>query len=248
MDDAQDSLARARRLIAAAQQLVVFTGAGVSADSGVPTFRGHSGESFWGKYDAAALATPQGFRANPQLVYDWYSWRRSQLVSIQPNAAHRAIARWQETKGAIVVTQNIDGLHEELAPLQATVLRLHGSLAADRCSGCGYRETIDLHNLPKLRGCPQCGELMRPDVVWFGEELDEDVWGMAEQAARNADVMLVVGTSGEVWPAVGLVHLAARRGDVIIANLEPGPLEDCATVVLHGRAAEVIPKLAADAL
>lgn len=247
MDDTHASLTRARQVIAAAGRLVVFTGAGVSADSGVPTFRGHSGESFWGQYDPAQLATPQGFRANPQLVYDWYSWRRSQLQSIEPNAAHRTISRWQEAKRAVVITQNVDGLHERVAPQEAIVLRLHGSLAQDRCSACDFREAVDFQHLPKLHRCPRCGELVRPDVVWFGEELDEYVWQMAEQAAREAEVMLVIGTSGEVWPAVGLVHLAARNGEVIVVNLEPGSLDDCATVALYGRAADLVPRLAEDA-
>jgi NAD-dependent deacetylase len=239
----QDAIERARKLIAASQRLVVFTGAGVSADSGVPTFRGHGGESFWGKYDPMQLASPQGFRANPQLVYDWYTWRRSQLVAVQPNAAHTTIARWQREKRAIVITQNVDGLHERVAPREATVLRLHGSLADDRCSACEHREAVDIAHPPTLRACEHCGALMRPDIVWFGEQLDPDVWFAAQLAADEADVMLVVGTSGEVWPAVGLIHTAARRADVIIVNLEAGSIDAQATVAIHARAAEAVPTL-----
>jgi NAD-dependent deacetylase len=244
MANVADDIERARELIAAAERLVVFTGAGVSADSGIPTFRGSGDNSFWGKYDPQQLATPEGFATDPQLVYDWYNWRRSQLAHVQPNAAHHAIAGWQKTKRATVITQNVDGLHERLASPAALLLRLHGSLADDRCCGCEYRESVDFHNLPKLRKCSRCGALMRPDVVWFGEALDAGVWEMAEQAASDCDLMLVVGTSGEVYPAAGLVHIASRRGEVIIVNLDPGSLDQTAAVALHGKAGEIVPKLA----
>jgi NAD-dependent deacetylase len=238
-----EALEQALSLLASAKHPVVFTGAGVSADSGVPTFRGSSADALWGKYSPQQLASPQGFRADPTLVYEWYSWRRSQLANIQPNPAHYAIARLQQ-RGAVVITQNVDGLHERVAPAGATVLRLHGSLAEDRCMdpGCEQVERIDFNDLPKLRRCRQCGShYMRPAVVWFGESLDPRVWDAAEVEAREADVMLVVGTSGEVWPAAGLVEIASRRGDVIVVNPEPGPLDEFATTVVRGGAAEVVP-------
>lgn len=240
---AADAIIRARHLIANAHRLVIFTGAGVSADSGIPTFRGSGDSSFWGKYDPRTLATPQGFAENPQLVYDWYTWRRSQLRLVQPNAAHHAIAHWQKTKRAAVITQNVDGLHERLAPPNAMMLRLHGSLADDRCSACDWRESIDLENLPKLRRCPRCDAWVRPDVVWFGETLDPDVWALAEDVVQNCDLMLVVGTSGEVYPAAGLVHAASRRAQIVIVNLDPGSLDVTAAVALHGKAGEILPKM-----
>jgi NAD-dependent deacetylase len=237
-----DTIARARDIINAASKLVVFTGAGVSADSGVPTFRGASSDVFWGKYDPRQLASPQGFANDPKLVYDWYNWRRSQLASIQPNAAHRAIAAFQ-WRGAVVITQNVDGLHERVAPAGATIHRLHGTIAADRCSDCDRWEDLDLANLPALRPCPDCGAYLRPAVVWFGEALDPAVWNAAHAAVHHADVMLVVGTSGEVYPAAGLVESAARRASVIIVNLEEGALDSLAKVTIHGRAAEIVPQL-----
>lgn len=231
------------RAIASAQRLVVFTGAGASADSGIPTFRGASQDALWGKFNPQQLASPQGFASDPKLVYDWYNWRRSQLAAVQPNPAHDAIARWQQ-RGAVVITQNVDGLHERAAPEGAVIHRLHGTLLEDKCSACHHREALDLHALPPLRACKKCGSLMRPSVVWFGETLDPQVWRAAEDAAAKADVLLAVGTSGEVYPAAGLVELAARRNAfVYVVNLEPGPLDRYATSSIHGRAADVLPRL-----
>ena len=236
-------LTTAREILADAKRLVIFTGAGVSADSGVPTFRGASADALWGKYDPTQLASPQGFAADSKLVYDWYNWRRGQLAAIEPNPAHHVIARFQE-RGASVITQNVDGLHERVAPRGSAVLRLHGTIASDRCSGCDYTEEIDLKNLPQLRACPQCGEYLRPAVVWFGESLDPGIWRDAQHACEKADAMLVVGTSGEVHPAAGLVHLANRhRARTILVNLEPGGLDHHVDVALFGRAAEVLPEL-----
>jgi NAD-dependent deacetylase len=240
-----DPVERARTLLATAKRPVVFTGAGVSADSGVPTFRGASANALWGKYSPQQLASPQGFRADPTLVYEWYMWRRSQLAEVRPNAAHEAIAELQRRSGAVVITQNVDGLHERVAPQDALVLRLHGTLAEDRCMdpACGSIEAIDFAKQPSLRRCARCRvNYMRPAVVWFGEALDRAVWEAAEAAARQAEVMLVVGTSGEVWPAAGLVEIASRRADVVVVNPEPGPLDELATVVIRGGAAETVPR------
>jgi NAD-dependent deacetylase len=235
--------AKAREILASARRLVIFTGAGVSADSGVPTFRGASADALWGKYDPHQLASPQGFAADPKLVYDWYNWRRSQLATIEPNPAHHAIATLQ-ARGATVITQNVDGLHERVAPSGATTLRLHGTIAADRCSICDHTEAIDLHHLPALRACPRCGEYLRPAVVWFGESLDPAIWRAAESACRAADAMLIVGTSGEVYPAAGLVQLAARnRAKIVLVNLDPSPFDNMVDAALHGRAAEICPQL-----
>ena len=238
------SLESARRILRSAQRLVIFTGAGVSADSGVPTFRGTAANTLWGKFDPRQLASPEGFVRDPKLVYDWYSWRRSQLANIQPNAAHQTIARWQEQRGAVVITQNVDGLHQRVAPAEAIIYPLHRTLGEDRCNRCEYRERIDLSALPALRNCPSCSALLRPAVVWFGESLDPNIWSAAERAAREADVMLVVGTSGEVYPAADLVRIARHRGaKVILVNLEPTTMDEVADVYVPGRAAEIIPQL-----
>lgn len=238
-----DNVTLAKQIISDAKRMVVFTGAGVSADSGVPTFRGAAADALWGKYDPRQLASPEGFARDPKLVYDWYTWRRSQLAKVQPNPAHYTIAAWQK-KGATVITQNVDGLHERCATAGATIYRVHGTLAEDRCSTCDHREAVDLENLPTLRVCPACGELLRPAVVWFGESLDPEVWRGATSAARSADAFVVVGTSGEVYPAAGLVELAASAGaKIVIVNLEPGPLDSIADVTLLGRAAEILPQI-----
>jgi NAD-dependent deacetylase len=238
-----NDLNAARDILASSRRLVIFTGAGVSADSGVPTFRGASADALWGKYDAYQLASPTGFAADPALVYDWYNWRRSQLAAIQPNPAHHAIATLQ-SRGAMVITQNVDGLHERVAPSGATILRLHGTIAADRCSGCDHAEDIDLQHLPALRSCPRCGEYLRPAVVWFGETLDPGVWRAAQAACGAADAMLIVGTSGEVYPAAGLVQIAAfNRAKIVLVNLDPSPFDNMVDAALHGRAAEIVPQL-----
>ena len=236
-------LEHARAILRDARRLVIFTGAGVSADSGVPTFRGSSADALWGKYDPLQLASPEGFAANPQLVYDWYTWRRSNLIGLSPNPAHHAIAAFQ-AKGAHLITQNVDGLHERVTPPGSTVLRLHGTIGADRCSTCEYAEDLDLTRLPPLRGCPKCGAYMRPSVVWFGERLDPAVWNSAEAACRDADAMLVVGTSGEVYPAAALVRLVMQnKAPIVQVNLESSAFDADVDVALHGRAADILPEL-----
>jgi NAD-dependent deacetylase len=242
-----DDIARARDILARAQRPVVFTGAGVSADSGVPTFRGAAADALWGKYDPMMLASASGFASNPELVYRWYNWRRTQLARVEPNPAHHAIARLQQARGATVVTQNVDGLHERVTPPgTAPVIRLHGTITADRCfnADCDHAEAVDLASPPPLRECPRCGGYLRPAVVWFGESLDQDVWLAAQSACRAADVLLVVGTSGNVQPAAGLVDLAAHCGaETIVVNLEVSEVDRNADVTLYGRAADVVPQI-----
>ena len=235
------ALAHARLLVGTSRRPVVFTGAGVSADSGVPTFRGASEDALWGKYDPAQLASAQGFAADPKLVYDWYTWRRSKLATVEPNPAHVSIGRLQRERGATLITQNVDDLHERVAPPGAVIHKLHGTIADDKCSRCTHRERVDFTSPPPLRKCPKCGALLRPAVVWFGESLDHDTWVAAQEATRRGDLLLVIGTSGQVYPAASLVDLAACRCPVIVVNPEPTPFDGAAAVTLHGRAAEVIP-------
>jgi NAD-dependent deacetylase len=238
-----DALAHARQLVGTARRAVVFTGAGVSADSGVPTFRGAAEDALWGKYDPTQLASPQGFAADPKLVYDWYTWRRAKLASVRPNAAHVAIAKLQRERGAVLITQNVDDLHERVAPAGAVIHKLHGSIADDTCSRCSGRERVDFASPPPLRKCAKCGAFLRPAVVWFGEPLDQRVWKAAQEATRGADLLLVIGTSGQVYPAASLVDLAACRCPVVVVNPEPTPFDDEAAVTVRGRAAEVVPRL-----
>lgn len=226
--------------IAGSDRLVAFSGAGLSAQSGVPTFRGGSDHPLWSRYDPQQLASPEGFHADPSLVIGWYDWRRSQLAVAEPNAAHHALARRDE---CVLVTQNVDDLQERAGTPPDDVLHLHGSIAHDRChQQCGWQEPIDLADPPGERTCPDCGAPVRPAVVWFGESLPEGTWRDAAEACATADCMLVIGTSGVVQPAASLVELAADGGACIInVNPEPTPLDNLADAVVHGGAAETIP-------
>jgi NAD-dependent deacetylase len=255
-------VAHARALLAGAERLVVFTGAGVSAESGVPTFRGPGG--LWRSFRPEELATPEAFARDPRLVWEWYAWRRGLVHGCAPNAAHRAIARVAAARpGVTVVTQNVDGLHQRAgaetaaAALDAAdaaaagappVLALHGSLFATRCARCDYSApddlAVDTSSVEALPGCPRCGALLRPDVVWFGESLDARVLEAAFDAATRCDACLVVGTSALVQPAAGVAAAAARSGAALVeVNAEDTPLSAHATVVLRGRAAELVPAL-----
>lgn len=180
------------------RRVVVFTGAGVSAESGIPTFRGAGG--LWRNFRAEDLATPEAFRRDPKLVWEWYEWRRGLIRDAQPNAAHRAIARLE---AAVVVTQNVDALHARAG--SRDVIELHGNIFRLRCTREGRVETREgpLPSIPPY--CASCGALMRPDVVWFGEMLPEEALSTAAAAIRRADLLLVIGTSGVVYPAAGLV-------------------------------------------
>ena len=206
------------------RRLVFLTGAGMSAESGVPTFRdGLTG--LWSRFDAETLATPQAFRRDPSLVWGWYRWRASQLLRVQPNAGHAAIAELERRGYEVdVVTQNVDDLHERAG--STCVHHLHGRLLQSRCFDCGARRapdpiTVDLappdgggHEAPPR--CAQCGEPFRPDVVWFGEGLPEDAWNAGVDALTQADRVIVVGTSGLVQPAASLPLLARELGKHVL--------------------------------
>jgi NAD-dependent deacetylase len=230
-----DRLRRAGRLTA-------VTGAGVSAASGVPTFRGPDG--LWKSHRPEDLATPEAFARDPRLVWEWYDWRRTLIAKCRPNAAHDVLARWSGTIGFTLVTQNVDGLHE----LAGTnhVVRFHGSIWELRCAtGCGAPpwedRTAPFADLPPA--CPRCGGIARPGVVWFGEPIDRDVLARAEAATR-CDVLLSIGTSSVVYPAAGLVHAAHARG-AFVAEINPVATEVTAELDLAvDMAAEVaLPRL-----
>lgn len=248
-------LARARQLIADARRIVVLTGAGVSAESGVPTFRGSQG--LWKSYRPEDLATPAAFRRDPKLVWEWYAWRREFIAECEPNAAHRALAALALSHGATtLVTQNVDGLHHRAADevadapddaQRAYPFEVHGAIHRDRCSKCGERTPgrtdVDASDHATLPRCG-CGGLLRPDVVWFGEALDGDVLGASFDAARAADVCLVVGTSAVVYPAAFVPEMTHQAGGVIVeVNPESTPLTGLAAVSLQGPAGELVPTL-----
>lgn len=233
MEDAADVLARASRVVA-------LTGAGVSAESGVPTFRGPEG--LWRTYRPEELATPEAFRRDPKLVWEWYAWRQGVVAGCEPNAAHRALAEMEaEWPGFTLITQNVDGLHARAGSVR--VLELHGNVFQARClKERGVRDfTAAGVDLPPR--C-DCGELLRPHIVWFGESLDERTVERAVGAAEECEVFLVIGTSALVTPAAMLPVIARRSGaSVIEINPEETGATDVATHVLRGKAAEVLPAL-----
>ena len=229
--------------IRAAQRLVVLTGAGVSAASGVPTFRGKNG--LWRDFRPEELATPDAFRRDPRLVWEWYDWRRSLISGCAPNAAHEVLAKWSARPAVCVITQNVDGLHERAGTARLT--RLHGSIWEVRCAaGCGRPpwadRTVPLPEIP-LR-CPSCRGLARPGVVWFGESIDPGVLGRASSAAADADVFLSVGTSSIVYPAAGLLHVARRHG-AFTAEINPDATtaSSAVDVAIAVPAEEALPRL-----
>lgn len=248
-------LARAAELLRDADRIVVVTGAGVSAESGVPTFRGEDG--LWRDHRPEDLATPGAFRRDPRLVWEWYQWRRSLVSQCSPNPGHRALAELQVRTGAAVLTQNVDGLHalalQEAEPngrVEALLLEVHGSLFRVRCSACSWkvphRERVDASSEATLPRCPECGALARPDVVWFGEPLDRAVLEDSFRIASSADACLVVGTSAVVQPAASLPLATRRAGGVVVeVNPEPTPLTGLATISLRGPAGQILPRLLA---
>ncbi len=237
-----------RLVVHTTDSIVVLTGAGVSAESGVPTFRGPGG--LWRNYSAEDLATPQAFARNPRLVWEWYDWRRGMIHQAQPNPGHLALAALEQQTVArcaeegcfTLITQNVDGLHERAG--SRNVLRLHGDIWQVRCTGCGVvqpNEEVPLRELPPR--CP-CGALLRPGVVWFGEPLPSPEWERACQTSNLARVMLVVGTSAVVYPAAGLAELARVAGaKLAIINTEETPLDAAADWVFRGTAGEILPQL-----
>ncbi len=253
----QQPILHARSLLANAPRVLVMTGAGISAESGVPTFRGPGG--LWREFRPEDLATPEAFARDPRLVWEWYEWRREKVRACGPNAGHLALACWMLGRGGVtLVTQNVDGLHEAAAhragaadPAPAMPVRLHGSIARVRCSGCGYAtdrlDPVDSTSVATLPHCPRCETLLRPDVVWFGESLPEAAMARAETAAHSADACLVVGTAGAVYPAAGLVLAVHGRGHPVIV-VDPGEtaFDSVAAVKLVGKAGDVLPGLLGD--
>lgn len=241
---------RARRLVRGARRVVALTGAGISAESGVPTFRDAGG--LWRNHRPEELATPRAFARDPRTAWEWYDWRRSVLAGCVPNPGHLALARFFLGRGAAgLVTQNVDGLHTRAAlevagegPAEAALpVELHGAVGRDRCNRCEAR-----HPAQPLGGalprCDSCNGLRRPDVVLFGESLDEEVLGRAHSLAERADLCLVVGTSAVVYPAAAVPLATLEAGGALVeVNLEDTPLTRSAAVALRGAAGEVLPAL-----
>jgi NAD-dependent deacetylase len=236
-----DAVEQARAWLNAASRVAVLTGAGISAESGIPTFRGGGG--LWRQYRAQDLATPEAFARDPRVVWEWYDWRRSLIAKAQPNPGHISLAELESKKPCFtLITQNVDGLHDRAG--SRNVLKVHGDIWTLRCLACG-RERIDHRTpLPELPPKCECGRLLRPGVVWFGEPLPADVWRNAEQAACSAEVCLVVGTSVVVYPAAGLVRQAKSSGArVIEVNLEKTEISSQVDCSLYGKSGELLPQL-----
>jgi NAD-dependent deacetylase len=231
-----------REWLHAASSIAVLTGAGISAESGIPTFRGPGG--LWRQKRPETLATPQAFERDPKQVWEWYNWRRGIIGQAQPNAGHTALAELERRATRFtLITQNVDGLHDRAG--SRNILKVHGDLWSLRCCSCG-RERVDLsESIAPLPPHCACGGVERPGVVWFGESLPRDVWARAEQAAREAQVFLVVGTSAVVYPAAGLVGLAKSSGaKVVEINIEETPVSGMVDASLRGSAAEILSTLA----
>ncbi|MFN7570447.1 MAG: SIR2 family NAD-dependent protein deacylase [Betaproteobacteria bacterium] len=237
--------AAARRL-ASARRVAVLTGAGISAESGVPTFR-DAQSGLWAQFDPMQLASREGFAADPAQVWRWYAWRRELVAGAQPNAGHVALAQAAARLARLdLITQNVDGLHARAG--SSNVLELHGNLLRSKCfAQCGTF-IADPRQLPpgEPPRCPRCGRWLRPDVVWFGETLEPEVLDAAQQSATQCDAMLVVGTSGHVYPAAGLPAAAKRAGAVVVVvNPNESELDDLADHLIRGPAAAVLPRLLA---
>ena len=233
-----------RGWIRAARRVAVLTGAGMSAESGVPTFR-DAQTGLWAQFDPQQLATEDAFRANTKMVWDWYAFRRDMIAKVEPNAGHRALAAFalRHPQRLTLITQNVDGLHQRAE--SPDLLALHGNIFEDKWldapKACCKSQATAAGNPPR---CAVCGNIRRPAVVWFGEMLPLQTLEAAEAAARECDIMLVVGTSGVVYPAAGLARMAA--GKVVIINPEPTELDDAADAVLRGKAAQLLPQLLED--
>jgi NAD-dependent deacetylase len=242
-EDLDEALSRAAAYVRGAERVAVLTGAGVSAESGLATFRGAGG--LWEGHPVEEVATPFAFARNPTLVWRFYNARRAGLRSARPNPGHLALTALEERLGTdrfTLITQNVDGLHR--AAGSRRVLELHGSLARVRCTGCERREDRSTEVLPDLPRCTACGELLRPDVVWFHEMLPDDIWSEAEAAVRACQCFLVVGTSAIVYPAAGLIELArSGKARVIEVNLAPTDASRLADVCLVGPSGQILPQL-----
>jgi NAD-dependent deacetylase len=223
-----------------ANSVLVLTGSGISAESGLPTFRGVNG--LWRTHRVEDLASPEGFARDPALVWTWYNERRAAHACAQPNAGHYALAKLERIVADFTLaTQNVDSLH--LRAGSSNVLELHGNLREARCTRCGDRRAFELTGLPLDEIDHACGGRFRPDIVWFGEPLPADVWRRAQSAAQRAEVILVVGTSAVVYPAAALATHYSDRAFVAEINPEATAISQRVDCTLRGTAAEILPQL-----
>ena len=242
MDEQAEKIAEARDVLSSATNIVVLTGAGISAESGIPTFRGEEG--LWQNYRPEELATPDAFWKDPKLVWEWYEWRRNIIKQVKPNPGHYALAELEsETMNFLLITQNVDGLHQMSG--SRNILEMHGNLWQVRCTKCGHIE--ENHDVPMAElppRCVKCGDIGRPNVVWFNEIIPMEVIDKSLKAIENCNVMLIVGTSGVVEPAASMGLVAKQTGKCVIEiNLEQTPSSGLYDFNLNGKSGEILPLL-----
>lgn len=234
-------ISEVRERLARARRATVLTGAGISADSGVPTFRGTDG--LWRNFRAEDLATPEAFERDPILVWEWYNWRRELIATKRPNEAHEALAALeQQIPDFWLITQNVDGLHRAAGSTKLS--EIHGNIWKVRCIGCGA--IAENHEIPikLLPHCVTCGGLLRPHIVWFGESLAPEDINRSYAALDGCDLLLIVGTSGLVYPAASFAPIAKAAGAFVVEiNLDPTPNSPLVDVSLQGRAKDLVPLL-----
>jgi NAD-dependent protein deacetylase/lipoamidase len=237
-----DQIRLARAHLVSAQSIVVLTGAGVSADSGVPTFRGQDG--LWQRYRVEDLATPEAFERDPRLVWEWYNWRRELIATKLPNPAHFALAELEQRGNdrMWLITQNVDGLHRAAGSRRLS--EIHGNIWMVRCTGCSAvteDRRVPIRILPM---CETCGALVRPHIVWFGESLDPADLRRCSEALQSCNLLLVIGTSGVVYPAAGFASVAKQAGATVVEiNLDETPQSNLVDLALRGRAKDLVPQL-----
>lgn len=240
----EKNITRVKEIIATSKRIVALTGAGISAESGVPTFRGSGG--IWRNYQITDVATPQAFARDPELVWEFYNWRRDLISKVTFNSGHEALVSLEkQTNEFTLITQNVDGLHREAGSKK--LLEMHGNLWEVKCAECGEVTLDRSPNMGKLPKCSKCRGLLRPNVVWFGESLDPDIMHKVVKASKNCDLMLIVGTSGSVQPAASLAYQAQAEGALVVEiNIEQTPQSGRMDFVLHGPAGKLLPMLVED--
>jgi len=230
-----------KKIIASSKRITVLTGAGISAESGVPTFRGSGG--IWRNYQVTDVATPQAFARDPELVWEFYNWRRDLISKITFNPGHKALVKLEKhINDFTLITQNVDGLHREAGSRR--LLEIHGNLWEVKCTKCGQLTLDRSQDMGELPKCSECGGLLRPNVVWFGESLDPDIIHKAIEASKNCELMLIIGTSGVVQPAASLAFQAKAGGAVVAEiNIEQTPHSGQMDFVLTGPSGKILPLL-----
>jgi len=237
----QSGMPEVRARLATARAVTVLTGAGISADSGVPTFRGADG--LWRNFRAEDLATPEAFARDPRLVWEWYNWRRELIATKKPNPAHYAVVNLERRLEQFwLITQNVDGLHRAAGSQKLS--EIHGNIWRVRCTRCGRMDENREVPITILPSCAACGGLLRPHIVWFGESLAPEDLERSYEALERCEVLLIIGTSGIVYPAASFAPVAKAAGAFVVEiNLDPTPHTELVDVSLQGRAKDVVPEL-----